>query len=82
MDEAKKMRINELAKKAKLAPLTEEEKHEQTLLREEYLSEYRKSLAAMLDNTYIQSPDGARTKLRRKNESAESAESKVGKENK
>ena len=56
-------RINALAKKAKAEGLTEEEKAEQKTLREEYIAGFRKNLRGILDNTYIQTPDGNRKKM-------------------
>jgi uncharacterized protein YnzC (UPF0291/DUF896 family) len=46
-------RINELARKKKLGPLTEEESDEQMSLRAEYLSAVRMSLKSQLDNVEI-----------------------------
>ena len=63
MEQKKIQRINELAKKEYL---TEEEKAEQKQLRKEYIDEYKSSLKAKLDNTYIVEKDGTKTKLRRK----------------
>lgn len=60
-------RINELAKKAKTVGLTEEELKEQKELRAEYINEFKSSLRGMLDNTYIQDPDGNKRKLEKKN---------------
>lgn len=51
-------RISELARKSKTVGLTEEEKIEQTALRNEYRQSVIGNLAAQLDNTYIVSPDG------------------------
>ncbi|MGN0134951.1 MAG: DUF896 domain-containing protein [Anaerotignum sp.] len=42
-------RINELAKKAKTVGLTEEEKIEQNLLRQEFLIKFRANFKAQLD---------------------------------
>ena len=42
-------RINELAHKAKIEGLTEEEKLEQGLLQEEYIDSFRANLKAQLD---------------------------------
>lgn len=56
-------RINELANKEKITPLTPEEKEEQAQLRQEYIKKYRASLRSILDNTYIQRPDGTKEKL-------------------
>ena len=66
MEKAKIDRINELARKSKTGELTENEKAEQKLLREEYIKEYRSMLKGMLDNTVIQRPDGTRESLKRR----------------
>ena len=63
MEKQKVARINELAHLSKERPLTEEEKAEQTALRQEYVAEIRASFGAMLDNTVIQRPDGTREKF-------------------
>lgn len=57
-------RINELAHIAKERPLTEEETKERDELRRQYIVEYRASLRGILENTYIQRPDGTREKLK------------------
>lgn len=59
-------RINELAKKAKNEGLTAEELQEQKKLRQEYINEFKLSLRGMLDNTYIQDPEGNKRKLEKK----------------
>lgn len=46
-------RINELARKSKIEELTEEEKMEQALLREEFLSEIRADVRASLESIEI-----------------------------
>ena len=61
-------RINERARKAKTVGLTEEEKAEQAALRSAYLADFRKNVIAQLENTYIQTPDGVKHKLKRKEE--------------
>jgi len=43
-------RINYLARKAKVEPLTEEEKLEQKNLRKEYLENFRKNFKTQLEN--------------------------------
>lgn len=63
MEPQKIQRINELAKKEYL---TEEEKQEQKQLRREYIDEYKASLVAQLDNTYIIDKDGTKKKLKKK----------------
>ncbi len=65
MEKHKLDRINELAKKSKLEPLTDAEKAEQAELRQEYINEIRASFGAMLDNTVIQYPDGSRKSLKK-----------------
>ncbi|MBE6707032.1 MAG: DUF896 domain-containing protein [Ruminococcaceae bacterium] len=65
MEKHKLDRINELAKKSKLEPLTDAEKSEQAELRQEYINEIRASFGAMLDNTVIQYPDGSRKSLKK-----------------
>ena len=68
MEKEKLNRINELAKKSKETPLTEEELAEQYALRQEYIQEIRMSFGAMLDNTVIQYPDGSRKSLKKDQE--------------
>ena len=65
MEKAKLDRINELAKKSKETPLTEEELAEQYELRQEYIREIRMSFGARLDNTVIQYPDGSKKSLKK-----------------
>lgn len=67
MEKEKIDRINFLAKKSKTEGLTEEEKIEQKSLREEYIAGFRANLRGILDNTYIQNPDGTKTKVESKN---------------
>ena len=67
MEQSKIDRINELARKAKTEPLTEEEKAEQKVLREEYLASFRAMFRGQLDNTVIQRPDGSRESVKDRN---------------
>ena len=68
MTDERILRLNELAKKFKSGvPLTEAELSERDTLRKEYVDAFRESLKAQLDNTYVQTPDGRRTKLIRRN---------------
>ena len=55
-------RINELAKKKKTVGLSEEELKEQTILREEYLKDFRSRLKQQLDNIEIVDADDPRLK--------------------
>ena len=64
MEQKKLDRINELAKKAKEAELTDEEKAEQKILREEYIRDFRASLRGILDNSVIERPDGTRENVK------------------
>ena len=59
-------RINELYKKAKEDGLTEEEKQEQQMLRNEYIASFRANLRGTLDRIEIVNPDGTKTKLEKK----------------
>jgi uncharacterized protein YnzC (UPF0291/DUF896 family) len=51
-------RINELSKKAKQSGLTNEEAKEQTLLRSEYLQNFRKSMSETIENVTVYDPEG------------------------
>ena len=59
-------RINELARKQRGTGLTEDEKKEQALLRQEYLAAIRANLTASLNNISILEPDGSITDLGKK----------------
>lgn len=65
MTKEKMDRINFLARKKKAEGLTEEEIAEQAALRQEYLAEFRASFTGILDNTYLQRPDGTKEKLKK-----------------
>lgn len=66
MDQKKIDRINELARKARQAPLTEAELAEREALRREYVDAVVGSLKGQLDHTYIVDAKGRKTKLRKK----------------
>ena len=79
MEQSKIDRINELARLAKERALTGEEQREQDAmkaeellerdaLRKEYIAAWRESTIAVLENTYVQTPDGKKHKLQRKGE--------------
>lgn len=66
MEQAKIDRINALAKKSKAEGLSQDEKAEQKKLREEYILEFRAGMRGILDNTYIEYPDGRKVKVEKK----------------
>lgn len=66
MENSKLERINELARLAKERALTAEELAERDALRREYIAEWSEGALQVLDNTYIQTPDGKKHKLQRK----------------
>lgn len=63
MEQEKIDRINYLARKSRETGLTDEERIEQAALRAAYIAEFRAGMRGMLDNTYIERPDGSREKL-------------------
>ena len=63
MENSKLERINELAAQAKIRALTEEELQERDLLRKEYIAEWRQGARQVLENTWVQTPDGKKHKL-------------------
>ena len=67
MEQSKLDRINALARKKKAQGLTPEETAEQKALREEYILEFRAGLRGILDNTYVEYPDGTRVKVEEHN---------------
>ncbi|MBQ6928352.1 MAG: DUF896 domain-containing protein [Oscillospiraceae bacterium] len=66
MEKTKIDRINELAHLAKERALTEEELRERDALRKEYIEEFRRATIDVLEHTYIQTPDGKKHPLPRK----------------
>ncbi len=58
MKEEKIRRINELYRKSKAEGLTEEEKKEQKILRQEYIESFRENLRGQLNNISIKEKDG------------------------
>ena len=59
MLEDKIKRINELYKKSKAEGLTEEEKKEQALLRQDYIANVRRNLKSQLDSIDVVNEDGS-----------------------
>ena len=69
MEQKKIDRINELARKAKMAEgLTAEEAAERAALRREYIDSMVGNLKGHLDNTYIMDAKGNKRKLKPKGE--------------
>lgn len=66
MEQTKLDRINELARLAKQRELTPEEADERAALRKEYIEDFRRATIEVLENTYIQTPDGVKHKLQKK----------------
>ena len=66
MEKKKIDRINELAHLAKERELTAEELTERDALRKEYIAGFRRGTIELLENTYIQTPDGKKHPLPRK----------------
>ena len=58
MDAQKINRINELYRKSKAEGLTEQEKKEQKILRQEYIDSFRRNLRSQLDSIDIEEKDG------------------------
>lgn len=63
MDEQKIARINALYRKSKAEGLTDAEKKEQKILRQEYLEAIRGNLRSQLNNIDIKEKDGSITNL-------------------
>lgn len=63
MEQEKIQRINELYRKSKAEGLSDKEKEEQKVLRQEYVDSFRRNLRSQLNNISIQEPDGTITDL-------------------
>ena len=68
MEQKKIDRINELAHLAKERELSEAELAERSALRAEYIADFRRATLNVLENTYLQTPDGKKHKLPKKGE--------------
>ncbi len=64
--EERTKRINELYHKSQAEGLSEAEKEEQKVLREEYIASVRANLRGQLNNVNIQETDGSVTNLGKK----------------
>ena len=67
MEQSKLERINELARLARERALTEAETAERDALRRAYIAEWRAGAIAVLENTWVVTPDGKKRKLQKKN---------------
>lgn len=65
-DQKKIDRINELAKKNKNEGLTEEEKKEREILRQEYLANFRAHFRTRLESVKVVSPEEYEEHMRNK----------------
>ena len=66
MEQTKLDRINALAHLAKERELTAEEIAERDVLRKEYIAKWRRGAEQVLENTWLVTPDGKKTKLKKK----------------
>lgn len=71
MEKQKIDRINELYKKSKAEGLTDEERKEQKILRQQYIELIRRNLRSQLNNIDIEEKDGTVVNLGEKYGSAE-----------
>ncbi|MBR3294141.1 MAG: DUF896 domain-containing protein [Oscillospiraceae bacterium] len=68
MEQSKLDRINELSRLARERELTKAERAEREALRKAYLAEWRESTIAVLENTWLVTPDGKKHKLPKRGE--------------
>lgn len=68
MEKNKLDRINELAHLAKERELSTAELEERAELRREYIEDFRRATIQVLDNTFIQTPDGVKHPLTKKDQ--------------
>ena len=66
VEDWKIQRINELSRLSKAGTLTPEEAAEQKTLRAEYVEQWRRSMQATLDNTYVLDDNGEERPLGKK----------------
>ncbi|MCH5323800.1 MAG: DUF896 domain-containing protein [Eubacterium sp.] len=63
MEKEKIERINYLARESRVRELSDEEKAEQTALRNEYRARFKQNLMSELDRVYIEDEKGNQRKL-------------------
>lgn len=66
MKDEKIKRINELSRKSKSQGLTEDEKREQYILRQEYINAVKLNLRSKLDNVVIVDEKGNKKTIKKK----------------
>lgn len=59
MEQSKIDRINVLARKSKSEGLTEEEKTEQAILRQEYIKSFRRNIISTMEGVSVEQEDGS-----------------------
>lgn len=72
MEQAIIDRINELARKSRVEELSDDEKWEQKILRQEYIAAFRNNVEGMLEQTYIMDEEGNKIKLQKKESHSDS----------
>ncbi len=66
MDQTRLDRINELARLSRQRELSDSEKKEQKILRDEYIAEWKRGTEATLNQIVIVEPDGTKHPVRKK----------------
>ncbi len=66
MTEELLQRINYLSRKSRSEGLTEAEKQEQAVLRQQYIQAFRQGVENTLSNVYIMDKDGNKRKIEKK----------------
>lgn len=67
MEQKKIDRISELTRISRLRELTQDEKQERQMLREEYIAAMKSSLVSNLERTFIVDEKGNKIKVNKKN---------------
>jgi len=66
MDQTRLDRINELARLSRQRELSDAEKKEQKILRDEYIAEWKRGTEATLNQIVIVEPDGTQHPIKKK----------------